>query len=251
MLRRIVGQCCFALSCKQARRHLVQSRGLLQNAREPSLTSEAVERPHTIVLSQDLGFNTSPNWFSEDITRSIVDDHGFSFASLETSSSSTDVNSALQEMAGDLSTVPSAILVARGPVVSWISQLYLESYSLSGLVLIDPVLLDDSVKTTRLVEANLDRNTRSAEIFHDYCNHWDHWSLRLEPGSVPMMVVSTRSTFADASRIAAERHSTNGKVVPFISAPDEGDVVSIDLLERVIAWIDEEGMDTVRRAKPI
>jgi hypothetical protein len=135
---------------------------------------------------------------------------------------------ALTKMKNDFKQISSdiqqPILITRGPSISFMTQFYLESLPLSGLIMIDPLpfsststsnrntgrkSIDDSsdTKSTSAFElyrnyynmhCNADENSRDIvlqreyyDIIDDYINHWDHWTLKIEPGSIPMLILST------------------------------------------------------------
>ena len=130
-------------------------------------------------------------------------------------SSMTTFDAALSTMKTDFRTlgtlIPSPIFIARGPVLSWMAQFYLESLPLAGLIMIDPL----PFTTERAHElyqtqydANKGSNTSSTstgsstkgmilskeyyDIIQDYNEHWDHWTLKIEAGSIPMLILSTK-----------------------------------------------------------
>ena len=112
-------------------------RGILTSIQEPPINSSVPEHPCTLILAQDDGLDDSDQWKSCFET---VTNHGFSQA--QWSTQATDLDSALVEMGQDLSPIPSPVWIARGPWTSWMAQFYLESLHLSGLVLVDPLPLD-------------------------------------------------------------------------------------------------------------
>jgi hypothetical protein len=123
-----------------------------------------------------------------------------------------NVDDALDQLLRDFADVPDAVLVARGPWMSWLSQFFLESLPLKGLVMIDALPLDDqqgihrfqAVYKSRLLEESLEY-----KLFQDYANNWGHWTLRLEPGSVPMLVLYSfaQSGFEAFAMSTAQRHT--------------------------------------------
>jgi hypothetical protein len=141
---------------------------------------------------------------------------------------------------------PHAVLIARGPWMCWMAQFYLEDLPLAGLVMIDPLPLDDmnGINQFELVyeKKGLDKcNAGTAEfaMFQDYVNH--KRALQLEPGVVPMLVLHTilRPAFKCAADNTARRHSDpNG---PFGSVP----VLTLDcpeeeaIIDLISEWIDD------------
>jgi hypothetical protein len=134
-----------------------------------------------------------------------------------------------------LSTISSDIvLITRGPVSSLCAQYYLESCSLLGLVMIDPILLSD--------DDDDDENNKNDSIiirtgivfFNDNDRkRFRNSSLLLEPNAVPMMVVLSQQDDVDwnrSSRMVARRHSSdvgrNGGLygdVPIVDMMNEED----------------------------
>jgi hypothetical protein len=116
---------------------------------------------------------------------------------------------ALSTMKNDFRTLgsllPQPILVARGPVLSWMAQFYLESLPLAGLIMIDPIPFTTQ-PAYALYQSHYNANQYSGntgtssmilskeyyDIIQDYNEHWDHWTLKIEAGSIPMLILSTK-----------------------------------------------------------
>ena len=108
------------------------------------------------------------------------------------------------------SLIQNPILITRGPVLSWMAQFYLESLPLSGLIMIDPIpfenerayqLYQSHYDAFRADQMNKDGNNSSGrlilsdeyyDIINDFNEHWGHWTLKLEAGAIPMMILSTK-----------------------------------------------------------
>ena len=120
---------------------------------------------------------------------------------------------ALSTMKSDFRTMESLIqhpiLIARGPVLSWMAQFYLESLPLSGLIMIDPIPFTterayalyhqthyhtnaDSSSNTSIGTNGMTLSKEYHDIIQDYSEHWDHWTLKIEAGSIPMLILSTK-----------------------------------------------------------
>jgi hypothetical protein len=166
----------------------------LTEAAEPPLLDDASvpERPCTVILSEHPELYNGSSWH-EVFQRRFPAELGMTYRRWSMDPTKTEnVDDALNQLLRDLAGVPDAVLVARGPWMSWISQFFLESLPLKGLIMVDPVPLDDKqgiehfqgVYKSRLLEESLEY-----KLFQDYANHWGHWTLRLEPGSVPMLVL--------------------------------------------------------------
>eukprot|EP00536_Pseudo-nitzschia_multiseries_P009393 jgi/Psemu1/306483/fgenesh1_kg.261_\ len=158
-----------------------------------------------------------------------------------------------------LPTISDAILVARGPVACLCAQYYLESFSLQGLIMIDPILVDDKQQ-----EDNNGENKSSSEsdavfslisrIYHgqDNCGDTDRFRstrLLVEPNAVPMMVVLTaqnEQAWNRSSRFVASRHGDLGGVYGRVPIVDLTDIIggteeatAMAVLHCINAWIDE------------
>ncbi|MGK3743441.1 MAG: hypothetical protein ACI90V_010297, partial [Bacillariaceae sp.] len=120
----------------------------------------------------------------------------------------------------ELPRINDAVLIARGPVASLCAQYYLESCSLQGLIMIDPILVNDTPndKDDAGNDANDNDDTIAllcSRIFHNNDDDDDQDRFRstrllIESNSVPMMVVLTvpnNKVWNRASRFVATRHS--------------------------------------------
>jgi len=177
----------------------------------------------------------------------------------------SDVMQALRD--SSLPGVSDAVLVARGPVSSLCAQYYLESFSLKGLVMIDPILLDDDdCENNSAGQDNENNNNLSALISKLYSGDADSAErfrskrLLVEPNAVPMMVVATiaggdssendnrlasgSTNWKSLSRFVADRHGDpDGPYgsVPFVELTgNDGDATTAELMDRIDGWIDEE-----------
>ena len=221
---------------RQKPRRCATVRGILTSIQEPPVDSSVPEHPCTLILAQDDGLDDSDQWKSCFET---VTDRGFSQA--QWSTQATDLDSALVEMGQDLSPIPSPVWIARGPWTSWMAQFYLESLHLSGLVLVDPLPLDQT-RGIQEMEAFLKaRSSATTAMFQDFANHWDHWTLKLEPAAVPMMVISTKPSWKWAAEYTAERHSIDDEIVPIVYCSDSSaDGQEAVLIETIMEWVNEE-----------
>jgi hypothetical protein len=212
-------------------------RGLFTSVVEPQLSRPATlvpELPCTVVLAEDKSLYES-SWhdlFQQQFPDPTADVDGACAYAYWDLASTTTMDGAINTLARDLkspSTPESPVLpplhnvvfVARGPVVSWILQFHLESLPLLGLVLIDPLDFDGKERVAQQYENYCTETrpdlqyTNSYRIFQDYVQHYDHWTLRLEPGVVPMCVISTkaRTSNPDFWQAAAARTSRRHTMV--------------------------------------
>jgi hypothetical protein len=120
----------------------------------------------------------------------------------------------------DLPSINDAVLIARGPVASLCAQYYLESCSLQGLIMIDPILINDNPRNNNNDGDDDDDDDDTiallrSRILHDNEHDQDQDRFRskkllIESNSVPMMVVLTvpnNKVWNRASRFVATRHS--------------------------------------------
>ena len=99
------------------------------------------------------------------------------FSELSSSSTVSESFSQLHsELANDLSTHADVVLVARGPLPCLVAQFYLESLPLSGLILIDPLIVprrDGTGDDERSLQS-------SAQIFMEIASKADCFDLHNE-----------------------------------------------------------------------
>jgi hypothetical protein len=230
-------------------RRLPQRRSIVTLHQEPPLDSSIPERPCSIALVQDRGLygEISAQFWEDQCLEIIPTQLGMPFASLE-------VDAQENSLATDIASLsnPLVVLVARGPLVSWWAQLYLESYSLAGLVLVDPLPLEEP--NPDLVDQLIES---SADAFLDgvYLNHLyeaQNRPLLLEPGAVPMMVVQSRkdAIFSQGANQTADRHrfvaaensrkkeSSTGEV-PILTLEDDYAIESM-LRDSIAPWIESQ-----------
>lgn len=236
-------------------------RFLLTKAIEPP--ANVVERPCTIILAQDsnldditpkCGGNARPvqSW-SEKFSQRFPVDYGIPVTewSLGATTSVTSFDGALTEMKKDLvgSSIVQPIFVARGPWISWMVQFYLESLPLSALILVDPIPFGEDTEACRLYERQLkgqDKldsssclNSRPVEyhLFQDYVEHADHWTLRIEPAVIPILVLTTIPSLREYGERTAARHSDDSMVVSVRQINDQEEVIP-----SIGRWILQEGI---------
>jgi hypothetical protein len=189
-------------------------RQLLSQTAETPIGSSVTERPCTVVLAEDVaGSFYKESWHAAAVV-SIPQDHGMTYHKWSLSPSVTTMDEALSEMKRDLAVVQhDAVLVARGPWMSWMAQFYLESLPLKGLVMVDPIPLD-SRNDANLFELQYKKlgleTSLEFRLFQEFAEHWGHWSLQLEMGSVPMLVIQSmdRPAFRKAAEATARRHGS-------------------------------------------
>lgn len=238
---------------------------------ETPLDSIVMEKPYTVILMED---DVSASFFSMDPSETIMPSwsktfqseiprkYGMSFASISlqlktAEKSTTSMSDALEALkASQLPMVADAILVARGPCSSLLAQYYLESFSLKGLVMIDPILLQQDNESENLLSLIV------SSIYSDDSESLERFRSRrllVEPNAVPMMVVRTISekdghhypSWKSASLHVAERHGDpDGPYgsVPLLDVPlsdssnssSNYESFAASLLDEIDKWIEED-----------
>uniref|UniRef100_A0A7S2E9Y4 Uncharacterized protein n=1 Tax=Ditylum brightwellii TaxID=49249 RepID=A0A7S2E9Y4_9STRA len=195
---------------------------------------------------------SSPSWSTTFATS--VPRRGMAFANVDifthissnfVRSDSNDANDAFgakhillsmeRELAADIGAMPpGTVLIAVGPVPCLVAQYYLESLPLSGLILVDPVILpplpgENTVAAAESAKEVLDilfqsnkkdnhpllHNLSECEVIErtivedlaKTCSSWDR-PLRLEPGSVPMLILSSSRRETNKSDDSHVKHDT-------------------------------------------
>ena len=125
-----------------------------------------------------------------------------------------------------LAHVSDTILVARGPISALCAQYYLESCSVKGLIMIDPVLIDEqhlssdidpdpndnvndaliSSLSSYLIDNNNNNNNAIrnsiGDLYRDDCDSLQRFlstRLQVEPNAVPMLIIRTTTTTKHAN----------------------------------------------------
>ena len=125
--------------------------------------------------------------------------------------------------------------------MSWMASFYLESLPLAGLVMVDPMQLDDmnGLNQFELQYEKLGlKDSFQYKLYQEYAEHWDHWTLKLEPGSVPMMIMYTnvRPGYKRCAENTAIRHGDN---VPVLKMPSTARSHVDDCIGKVTNWIND------------
>ena len=235
------------------------------------------EQPHTIVLLEDTtvgaassdNFGRSNNGDGIDLTTPLgaalpswrnvfrsrlPEKHGFQFCyvSLSADTHGNDDNNVasglredVDELQNDLQQFPSVVIIAKGPYVTSVAQYYLESHSVSGMVLVDPIQLpptNDFLRWKEQLQKHGQEDCMGKTISSTIASKLlaIERPLLLEAGVVPMMVLQTPSSDGTVRHRYAEdvaaRHSDPmlGMEVPIGRADTpEGS------LDSIVEWIDE------------
>ena len=223
----------------------ISMRGLLSAPHEVPMDLSVPERPCTLIYAQDDSFYASqksmlPSWHNQ-FSNDFPSRFGTSYRHWSMSSSISSLDEALGELQTDLKASPDAasvVLVARGPWISWMAQFYLESLSLAGLVMVDPIQFDDQngINQFELFYQKHDLiNTKEYKLYQEFMEHYDHWTLRLEAGAAPMLVLHTmqRPAWKRAAENTALRHSTEDSNVPLLTLRNDHEAA-----DAISTWID-------------
>jgi hypothetical protein len=220
-------------------------RWIVLSASEPPLDSDVTEKPFTVILIEDQ-FLYKNSWV-KSFQNSIPQRYGMSFASLSFPGENR-VNQILESLKTDLAHIPDSVLVARGPRSSWAAQLYLESLPLRGLVMVDPILFD---RRGEIENEAIDAVQNSVSAHHRRADDFDEWctflevaqdrELKLEPNSVPMLVMNSCKDLLAASKCVAQRHGDSqgpfGEV-PVLEVDDSPEQHQADIIGEIDSWID-------------
>lgn len=213
-----------------------RSRDVMTESIEAPFDCHVRERPCMVVLTEDLGFYSGNSWQS-CFGRMFPKDYGIQFCNMQLKSM-TSLETGLAEMEQDLASQMNVVLVTKGPLVSWLAQYYLESLPLSGLVMVDPIEMTHNNAADLKLLYSLDA-TEQQLLDSISCSHDDR-PLLLEPGVLPMLVLSTRVDFVhDASRIATRHSDPTGEfgklVVTEVEAANDSEVTDL-----IHCWIDDK-----------
>jgi hypothetical protein len=231
------------------------------------------EKPVSVALVESRFFQNSSwsNTFAEDFPS-----RGIQYIELDIFSQlSNGIKNvhALQQMeaelASDLISIPSVVLIARGPLPCLVAQYYLESLSLGGLVLEDPLLLPDTETSNgtlvssaetllKMISTNASKNNKDSGLSklatqeikvieklasESTVNDQMIWKrpLRLEPGVVPMLILFSQEQFRSAAMKTAafhfqEQNSNNEN----ITATNISNLNPEQVVDLISNWIEKD-----------
>ncbi|KAG7366250.1 hypothetical protein IV203_028920 [Nitzschia inconspicua] len=247
---------------------------------EPPLDCQVIEKPCTILLMEDQDTRsydntntlmTTSSW-RQTFQSKLPYECGISFASLSFPGQS-DNESLIDDwsklkISDCVTTMKSSnlpldtVLVTRGWFSSTCALYYLESLSLQGLIMIDPI----SFHSTNVENNSPDDNVLQQYILREHSIRFEDLNeLKLEPNAVPMLVVSTipLPSWLQAAQTMADCHSDpDGPygIVPVVdfnflhgdtsqrwnfARETVGDAVGIDaqadsMVQLIDQWIEEE-----------
>ena len=224
-------------------------RYLLSAVSEVPVHSRQPERPITCMLGEDRG--VYENSWQQTFANKFPNEYGIPSCYASVDESLVSFDGALQEMKQDASHFVDTVFVARGPWTSWLAQFYLESLPLKGLVLVDPIQLDDTsgIHQFQSFYKHLGLETsQQYQMFQEYAEHWGHWTLKLEPGSVPMMALHTTNQPELKKCVVetAQRHSVfnndsevDADLIPILELPANSPSHESDVVDTIAKWISE------------
>uniref|UniRef100_A0A7S3L4Q7 Uncharacterized protein n=1 Tax=Amphora coffeiformis TaxID=265554 RepID=A0A7S3L4Q7_9STRA len=195
------------------------------------------ESPLSMILAEDEGFYSS-SWH-DTFAAQVPEQHGMGYRMFSLAADTANFDAALQEMKNEISLEgPNSVLVTRGPWMSWMASFYLESLPLAGLVMVDPMQLDDMNGINQFVlqyEKLGLQDSLQYKLYREYAEHWDHWTLKLEPGAVPMLVMYTnvRPGYKRCAENSALRHGE----VPVLKMPSTSRNHVDDCIGEVVRWV--------------
>jgi hypothetical protein len=262
-----------AIDCTEASSRSFKKRSYFTDIMEPSEEFDGLpkkELPCTLILAEDfetveLGYVSNPkkktnyamrqqhSWH-DSFLKSFPNIYRIPYTKWALSLNQASFDIALSTLKRDLSSsgFQQPVLVTRGPVMSWLAQFYLESLPLSGLVMVDPLPFDKKTavelyksyysKLCKDYEEPTPEQKQLFSIVDDYINHWDHYTLKLESGVIPMIILST--LLSDSKR--RERESDNHfYAASFLDNDEDGELhtstfpasaISQAELDELLAW---------------
>jgi hypothetical protein len=189
-----------------------------------------------LVLTEDHTFYESdPSW-QTCFGLSFPRDYGIHFSKMDLQNF-TSLEAGLVEMEQDLGSEMNVVLVTKGPLVSWLAPYYLESLPLSGLVMVDPIEL--TRESARDLKRLYPPDASEHEVLDRICRGDDSRPLLLEPGVLPILVLSTRVDFVHDAIQVATRHSDPDSsfgryTVKEVDGTDEDEIANL-----IHRWIDD------------
>lgn len=205
------------------------------------------ERPVTFILGEDAGFY--PKSWLPTFQEKVPKEHGMQFCSFTLDPQSTSFDDALNELKNDAGSFVDTVFVARGPFMSWMAQFYLEDLPFKGLIMVDPMQLDDQNGVNQF-QLQYDKlgltSSQQYQMFLDFDQHWGHWTYRLEPGVVPMMILYTadRPMYKRCAENTALRHSLDESMadIPILKMPSTKRKHDEESLEAIVDWINDRAL---------
>jgi hypothetical protein len=183
-----------------------------------------------------------------------------------------------EQLASDVSMFPSPTLITRGGLLSMVAQFYLESYALSGLVMLDPYISPEVASSS---EPCLNTSTSCSMLLHSMevekskrlkqqhvlleeddlelhllkmlsipnTSRTDVRLLKLEPSSVPMLLVYPTTSaivpltgFQEWTKTSVQQlvdyHGKGTVDVHYLQ--QQQDQKAVETINTIISWLDEK-----------
>jgi hypothetical protein len=246
---KVFGSSCFRPKRNQVTNRIIrrfistQDRSL--NIVEPPL-SVSIERPVTVLLLEDGLYAKS---WSDLLKSKLPSEMGISYGTIHVPSTAKETfRDRVEFLKEELLGIPDALVVARGPIASWSCQLYLESFSLIGMVAVDPILMDrrGSIEDKAIQYLLQQNNSNEAlpwdrDLLCRVLSGNEDRKLKLEPGPCPMLFVQSLPSdlFTQTTRDNLKRHDSDespfGSPI-FIDIHQQGER---DFLSTLSDWIDD------------
>lgn len=242
-----------------------------------------VERPGIIISLRSHCQSTSDvdrkdEYLGNEFSRRGVSYKGIQLPCTSSSSSSSSkiqyndlMSNGCYEINNDIQSLeqPNVILLAHGPIPSLVAQYYLESFSLAGLVMIDPFLVPFSKESLESSGRELlqrmnendgewiwnDDRTTLESIMSSITTHSEIEdslrTLKLESGSVPMLVLSTqqhsslvlhtnlKKNLDEIAQYHSHEHYTFSPVKVITLEGKDNDLYQ-SMVKEVYTWIDDD-----------
>lgn len=184
-----------------------------------------------------------------------------------------------EQLALDVSMFPAPTLITRGGLLSMVAQFYLESYALSGLVMLDPYISPEVASSS---EPCLNTSTSCSMLLHsmevEKCQQQQHVLfeeedvelqllkmlsipntsrkdvrlLKLEPNPVPMLLIyPTTSAIVPLTGFQEWTKTSVQQIVNYHGNTEEGavdvhclqqqqDQKAVETINTIISWLDEK-----------
>jgi len=205
-------------------------RNVVSKSYEPILSPKSVERPGVIVLYQYQDHQHHIARVDTPVGKRVADYCSMQYMDVirndclwkgrlrpPSFNEHTEIAAACEELHCTLSNEVGIILITIDAPSSAIAQFYLESHSVSGLLMVDPVLLPTKM------DINDMEDEEGAGRF-----------LKIEPGAVPTMILSQSSNTTCSDKVVQYHEALHTRIPKCYSWGDEM------FLDLVLDWIDEE-----------
>jgi len=255
---------------------------ILSSIEPEHVTIGFFERPGTIIYAESsLYSKTNKSWVK--CFEKVFPQRGLHFVNVsifDTSSKEewkgnpyAHIRHAEIELANDISSFPCPVLVTRGGLPSMVAQFYLESFALSGLVMVDPFVLPEIASSSATpsnrtstscrklfqeerLQAQNETQDNCAELhLLQLLSSSSEYSgkearvLKMEPSSVPMLLLypsiispleqsSNEEWYKICVEITAEYHNSMEETVS-VQQLQQGPK-ALEALDAIVTWLDDK-----------